>query len=182
MSKLNVRKGLSKGSKKKAQEKDENFFNEVFSDFVDDRPDEVQEVKSKPKSFAETPLGKILHAIKVTKNENLLDDESIEKDFNSYIVIKFLSMNEDNCDILEMIDEFQTVLSKKEFFKLLVNVIPRGKTFDKFVNPKKATDDALIEYIARYYQIGLREARLYFQTLGSEWAQGIKNKFGGFQK
>lgn len=149
-------------------------FENSFDDFLDD-PVVAEEVSIK-KEWKDTSIGKILNAIHVTKNENLLDDPVIEKDFNAFVVIRFISMTEEYCDLVNLVNRVHGPMDKKMVFKLLVNLIPRGKVFSKYVKPSKIEDDGSIDNISKYYEISLREARLYFHIMGREWAEEISNK------
>jgi len=164
-------------AKKKSDEVTYHSFADSFSDFKEEKKvQEVEEKKAKV-SFNDSPMGKILHAIKVTKNENLLDDDDLKKEFNPYMVIQWLSMNMDNCELLTFIDSFYSKLNKEQLFKLLVAIIPaRGKTFDPYISAKKKKDEH-VEDIARFYEIGTMEARQYIDVMGLEWAESISAKY-----
>ena len=148
-------------------------FADSFKDFKKEKV--VVEPKSK-KGFTDSSLGKILHAIKVSKNKDLLQDQEIKKDFNAFLIIKWLSMNEEYCELLNYVNGFFDKLDKESLFKLLVDLIPKGKTFDKFIKPDNSVSDFVID-IATYYNVGYKEARTYIDVMGVEWAQTISDKY-----
>ena len=148
----------------------ENSFDDFFSDPV------IEEEVSIKKEWSDTSIGKILNAIHITKNENLLDDPVIEKDFNAFVIIRFISMTEEYCDLANLVNRIHGPMDKKMVFKLLLKLIPKGKVFNKYIKPSKVDDDRCIINVATYYEISLRESRLYCQVMGREWSEEISNK------
>jgi hypothetical protein len=132
--------------------------------------------KDKPKN---NYLFDIINDIKLHKKGDLLDSEEYENAFNNFMVMRFLAQNDDICEIVNMINEYQAVLSKKQLYKLLLLIVPRTKSFDGFTKGMNREDDENIKYVSLYFECSLKEAREYITILGSEWAQGIRNRFGG---
>jgi hypothetical protein len=165
-------------SKKKSIDESTTFsFSDSFDDFQEEKKVVESEVKKEKIPFKKTSIGKILFAIKVSKNENLLDDDIIKKDFDSYMVLQWLSMNTDNCELLTYIDSFYSKLTKEQLFKLLVNIIPpRGDTYDLYIKHKKEKNEH-VENIAKFYEVGTIEARQYVDVMGMEWSESITAKY-----
>jgi hypothetical protein len=133
--------------------------------------------KTKKKSNA---LFELLDDIKWHKTGTLLDDEDSEyyKAFNSFIIFQMLSMNNNNCEILSLINHLQSTLDKKRMYKLLINLIPSQRQFDPFI--KASTDTFENEKtIAEYFECSINEARDYIKIMGNEWSADVKTDFGG---
>jgi hypothetical protein len=136
----------------------------------------------KPKEHKNNYLFDIINDIKWHKKGNLLDIEEYEKAFNNFIVMRMLAQNNDTCEMINMINEYQQTLSKKQLYKLLIELVPKAKTFDGFVKSVSREDDENIKYVSLFYECSLKEAREYINILGSTWAREIRNRFGGKQQ
>ena len=133
----------------------------------------------KEKEHKNNYLFDILNDIKWNKTGTLLDTEEYEKAFNSFIVMRMLAQNAEACDWVNMINEYQQTLSKKQLYKLLIEIIPKAKTYDGFIKSMSLQDDDNIKYVSMYYECSLKESREYVQIMGTEWSQLIRNRFGG---
>lgn len=173
-----MRKGLKKGQKKK-EDIEESTIKDVFSDWKE-KPKFFgeDEVVSKKKSY----LTDILNDIKFSKTGSVLDDEEAEKQFNSWLILKFLSMDEEMTEIVNLVNEYQSVLSKKEFYHLLIEIVPKTKKFAKYIKSVDRRKDERVEKVAKYYQCSFGHAREYIDIMGEEWSEEIISKFGGVKK
>jgi len=135
--------------------------------------------KDKPKS---TALFDVIKDIKYYKKGDMLDVEGSEAEaaYNNFIAMRFLSMNEGLCPLVNTVNHLQDVLDKKDMYKLLIELIPETNSFDGFIKAK--TDkEQYEEEIAQYYECSIKEAREYVKIMGLEWAEQIHKSFGGVQ-
>ena len=135
--------------------------------------------KDKPKS---TALFDVIKDIKYYKKGDMLDVEGSEAEaaYNNFIAMRFLSMNEGLCPLVNTVNHLQDVFDKKEMYKLLIELIPETNSFDGFIKAK--TDkEQYEEEIAQYYECSIKEAREYVKIMGLEWAEQINKSFGGVQ-
>lgn len=135
--------------------------------------------KKEKKEHKNNFLFDILNDIKWNKTGTLLDNEDYEKAFNSFIILRMLAQNVDTCGWVNMVNEYQQTLSKKQLYKMLVVMIPKEKTYDGFVKSISIEDDDNIKYVSKFYECSLKEAREYVIVMGKEWSQKIRNRFGG---
>lgn len=135
-------------------------------------------VKQK-KEFKNNYLFDIINDIKWHKKGNLLDNEDYEKAFNNFIVMRMLSQNPEVCEMVNLVNEYQQILTKKQLYKLLIDLVPKMKSFEGFTKSLNIEDDENIKYVSKYYECSLKEAREYIVVMGKEWASGIRNRFGG---
>jgi hypothetical protein len=77
----------------------------------------------KPKEKSKNYIFDIINDIKVHKKGNLLDESEYEKAFDKFIIMKFLSMNDDICEILNYVYDFHDILTKKQLYKLLIEIV-----------------------------------------------------------
>lgn len=80
--------------------------------------------------------------------------ESDRKSYNSYMMNRWISMNPDYVDFINMIQPYTIgVLTPRESYKLLQGVLPDKKFFVKYVKADgtnlKGFNDNLIEFVAK---------------------------------
>jgi Mor family transcriptional regulator len=133
--------------------------------------------KDKPKS---TALFDVLRDIKTKKQGNLLDVEGSECEsvYNNFIASRFLSMNNDLCPLVNCVNHLQDVFDKKNFYKLLIELIPQTTSFDPYIKQQIAGEE-YEEDVSQYYECSLKEAREYIKLMGIEWANQVHKSFGG---
>ena len=80
---------------RKKQELTQISFEDCFEDYVEDKKYDEEDDKPKKKvPWAESTLGQILDSIRFKKNEELLDDPELLRQFDSFRIIRHLSMTE----------------------------------------------------------------------------------------
>jgi hypothetical protein len=125
-----------------------------------------------------SPFYVVIEDIRFKKEGNLLDEDENLKAFNNYMALRFLSMDRDNIDIVNMLNQYQGVMDKKQMYEILVDVIPPKKTFIRYVSTKKKESE-YIPFICEYYQCSPKEAEEYVKIKGEDWAKDIVKQFGG---
>jgi hypothetical protein len=87
-----------------------------------------------------------------------------QKSFTPYLINRWLSMN---ADLIEIVDMFQQYtigpLSKKHVYQLYFDFLPKAKMFSKYIKGKKMDkyNKDLVKIIADHYQIPKSEAEEY---------------------
>jgi hypothetical protein len=140
-------------------------------------------LKKKQKS---TKIWDIIDDILVEKTGTLLDSSDYEKEFNSFFIIRYLSMNENlipYCNYLNKLHDIrgQKSISKKQFYNLMIKLIPKTEGRFKYIK-SSVSDNPDIDNIMNYYDCNRREAVMYLELHGKKWAEEIKNQFGGIRK
>jgi hypothetical protein len=104
------------------------------------------------------------------------------KEFSPFQILRFLSLHEGYIPFIGMVNSFQSELTKKQMYKMLILLIPRT---DKYINfPKKTKsdiDESDIDLVKRYFECSEFDAKEYIKLrfiCGFELEQ-IKNAFGG---
>lgn len=95
---------------------------------------------------------------------NLTDEE--KKSFNKYMLLRILSMDSDIIEEMAIISKYFQVIPEEQFYKVLIDVIPRGRKFCKYI--KKSTENVneiILECICNKFVIGKREAIDYYNIL-----------------
>ena len=103
------------------------------------------------------------------------------KTFEPFMVNRFLSMN---MGLLELVNELQQFtigqLSPRDVYKLYLDVLPKKKSFDKYIKSKTGEkyDSNVLEYLSRYYKVSQREVKDYLEILSKEEISDILKKYG----
>jgi hypothetical protein len=100
------------------------------------------------------------------------------ENFNSYMVHRFISMN---IYYVEIADYAQSMLPnmKKEIYNFYKEMIPKNKTYLKYVKSQtKGYSKDLLEKIADYYEVGIREARSYIAVMKKDELTQILSEMG----
>tara|TARA_B100001094_G_C17525701_1_gene482210 strand:- start:68 stop:487 length:420 start_codon:yes stop_codon:yes gene_type:complete len=108
-------------------------------------------------------------------------DKFSDKDwevFNSYMIHRFLSMDNSN---IELVNEIQEILptDKKKIYSIYKEFIPKNNKWNKYIKSKiKQPNKDLINYIKDYYECSLKEAKEYIGMLGSIKINRILHNIG----
>ena len=98
--------------------------------------------------------------------------------FNSYMVHRFMSMHE---YYVEIADYAQSLMpnNKKEIYNFYKEMIPKNKTYLKYVKQQtKGYSKDLLEKVADYYEVGIREARSYIAVMKKNEITQILGEMG----
>lgn len=133
-----------------------------------------QEIETKNKSL--TPFD-FVKDIRGSKNGDLLDDEENEKAWNTFMVLRVLSMNDNDVDVCNILNQYQGIIPKKAMYEALLGFIPSDRTFYRYVNTKGKSFNSCVEYVSRYYEIPQKEAQEFIEIMGEQWANDIKSLY-----
>lgn len=100
--------------------------------------------------------------------ESLTEEE--RKVWNNFIILRWLSMNEDLLPILNDLQHITIYMGKRECYEMLYNLLPKGKItlhYVKRTKPNKETDKAY-KLLADLLEISSKEAKEYFPYLNRE--------------
>lgn len=104
------------------------------------------------------------------------------KGFNPFQVIRFLSLDDGYLPYVNLINRFQSELSKEQMYKFLVFFLPRTNKFLQF--PKKMDtllEEESIKLIQEYFECSESNAMEYIKLhlICDFHIESIKKKFGG---
>src|SRR6056300_1857411 len=116
-------------------------------------------------------------------------DESDRKTWSNYMVFRFLSMNTDWIDLIAAIQPYVQSLPPQTLYKTLIDLIPKGRHFLKYVKGSKSNnyEGWLVELIVKEFQCSTKEADEYLDILhatksGREEIKSICERYGIEQK
>ena len=116
-----------------------------------------------------------------------LSDED-KKAFTPYMINRWLSMN---MDWVELVNELQKytigLLSPEEVYKLYLDVLPKQKTFNKYIKGSKESkyNSELVELLSKHFLISEKEAVEYLELYTGDRLLSLKEivkKYGKTDK
>jgi len=114
--------------------------------------------------------------------------EADQKSFSPYLINRWLSMN---MDLIEIVDMFQQYtigeLDRKHVYQLYQELLPKRKMYTKYIKAKDSDkyNKELLEFVAKHYQISIREATEYVAIMldmDKELVIDILRKYGKTDK
>ena len=97
--------------------------------------------------------------------------------FNSYMINRFISMKENYIDFVNTIQKYS--INKESLYNYYCQLIPKRKTFFRYVKPKKNTlNPNLITILAKRFALSEREIKDNYQLIGKDLSQNILQNIG----
>jgi hypothetical protein len=98
--------------------------------------------------------------------------------FNPYMIHRFLSMNPEYIEFVNLIQNIPYT-EKEKIYKLYLYMIPKKNMFLKYIKSTRTkTKEELLHHLASYYECSLREADEYYHMLHNDTIKGILKKKG----
>jgi hypothetical protein len=110
-----------------------------------------------------------LKEINTTKSPVSSFSDSDWEVWNSYMIHRFLSQNE---EFLELVNEVQSLppQNKKQIYSIYVEFIPQNKKWNKYIKSQiKERNKDLIYHLKDYFKISTREVKDYLYLLEDEY-------------
>lgn len=94
--------------------------------------------------------------------KNLSDSD--KKSFNHFIILRALSMNPNNLNVVSMVFRYFDVIPSEQLYKVLISLIqPTWKRY-KWIKPKKRNEE-LIRMISKRFEVTDSQAEEYINLL-----------------
>jgi len=98
--------------------------------------------------------------------------------FNPYMIHRFLSMNPEYIEFVNLIQNIPYT-EKEKIYKLYLYMIPKKNMFLKYIKSNRTkTKEELLQHIASHYECSLREAYEYYHMHHSDTIKNILKKRG----
>ena len=108
--------------------------------------------------------------------------EEDKKSFEPYMIHRFLSMNPEYIEFVNLVQTFPYT-DKEKIYNIYLYMIPRKKMFLKYIKSStKKRQEKLLGYVASYYECSLGEANEYIDILRENGVKDILNKIGVDEK
>ena len=104
--------------------------------------------------------------------------EEDKASFNPYMVHRFLSMNPEYIEFVNLIQNIPHT-EKEKIYKLYLYMIPKNNMFLKYIKSSKPkTHEVLLKHLADHYECSLREAQEYYHAHHTDTIKNILKKRG----
>ena len=107
--------------------------------------------------------------------------ESNQKTFNSFIINRWLSMDEEFIEIVNYFQKYSIgTLEPREVYKWYCDILPRGKRFNKYIKSKKDKkyDKELIDIISNHFECSKLQIQEYLELINKEELKIILEMYG----
>ena len=122
----------------------------------------------------------------ITLNKQPWDSFSEEdhKSFNAFIINRFLSMNEDWIEIVNMLQQYTIGMDSKDVYTLYINLIPKGKQFLKYIKGKadRKYNKELIKILCNHFECSRLEVIQHMTLLSKEQLKNTLTLYGKNKK
>lgn len=108
-------------------------------------------------------------------------DELTEEEQNAvnpYMLHRFISMNKDYIDVVNMMQKYQNS-SAKSVYEFYCKALPKKKTFFKYIKSSVKYDVETLKGVAEFFGCSKREAKEYLEFLSNEEIDVILNQVNG---
>lgn len=111
-----------------------------------------------------------------TKEEYDFSLPEVNTAYNQYMLNRYISMVEMFIPLVNQMNRMQNVPNDihYEFYK---SILPKRNIYFKYISKVKNVNQQDIDYIAEYYEISTREARMYADILDEKDIKKITKKF-----
>ena len=95
-------------------------------------------------------------------------DESDYKSFNSFIINRWLSMDNDFIEVVNFFQKYSIgLLEPKDTYRWYCDVLPKGKRFNKYIKGKgqKKYNKELVETVCKYFEVSKKECIGYIELM-----------------
>ena len=99
--------------------------------------------------------------------------------FDAYMINRFISMKQDYIELISDIQQLIGHLPKKNIYNLWCSVVPKKKTFFRYIKAKRPLpNDKLLVILANHFNISKREVKDNYPLLGKDIFRDILQEKG----
>lgn len=173
-----TRKVNKKSQKDDAPIKKNTIFNVIDSDIDDTIQIDTDEGTDTVNVVKQKTLFEHLSGLKELKVSWESLSEMDKKTFEPFMINRFLSMDIDNVEIINMLQQYK--LSPREYYKIYLEILPKKRTFSKYI--KGEADDKynknILQYLCKYYQVSKSQVIEYMEFMSDDDIVNIIKKYG----
>jgi len=119
-----------------------------------------------------------LNNLSYLKNPPDFSNDEFKKSYNKFMINRWISMVDLFVPIVNEINKYD--IPENVHYVYYQSIIPKRKYFFKYIKRSKDLTEKDKEYIARYFEVGKKEAETYINILDEEQIDEILNiyKYG----
>lgn len=129
----------------------------------------------------QAPIFRVLKSITLDKKEWIELDEEERNSFNNWLINRFLSMDKDYCEVVNIVQRNTWQMSGEHLYNLYKDLIPQQYKFLKYIKAKnkKEYDDEELYAVRDYFEISRKEAKEYIDMMEREDIENITAQING---
>lgn len=129
----------------------------------------------------QAPIFRVLKSITLDKKEWEDLDEEERNSFNNYMINRFLSMDQEYCEVINIVQKNTWQLLPKYLYNLYKDLIPKQYKFLKYIKAKNKIeyDNDQLHAIMEYFEVSKKEAKEYIDMLSFEEVEDITSQIHG---
>ena len=111
--------------------------------------------------------------------------ESDQKTFNTFIINRWLSMDEEFIEVVNYFQKYSIgTLEPREVYKWYVDFLPKGKRFNKYIkgNKNRKYDDELVDTIINHFECSKLHAQEYLEMITKTELESMLLMYGKDKK
>lgn len=123
-------------------------------------------------------FGHLNNLIYKNKTWDQLTEED-RKTFNVYMINKFISMSPEYTGIVDILQKYSAGLDPEIVFKFYYNLLPKRKTYFRYIKGKKQkTDSDIIDILSKHFECSKKTALEYFELMSRNHLKEILDLYG----
>ena len=125
-----------------------------------------------------------LNQITYNKKEWDTFSEEDHKSFSTFIINRFLSMNKEWIEIVNMLQQYTIGMESKDVYNLYKNLIPKEKKFLRYIKGKrdKKYNKDLIKILCDYFECSKSQVLEYIDLLSKDELKSVLRLYGKNEK
>jgi len=116
-----------------------------------------------------------LDGLTVDNKDLDFSDEEVNKGYPGYMINRFVSMSEIYVPVVNEINKYD--VPNSTHYRYYFSILPKRKHYFKYIKKKKDLDQKEKMVIARYFEVGLKDAERYIQLLDEKQIKEILEIF-----
>lgn len=120
-------------------------------------------------------LSYFLNAMTFEKKNLDFSNADISRHYNIWSINKIISMVDCFVPLANVLNKYE--MTKQSHYNLLKDLLPKQKIYFNYINKKKDLTLKEKKYIAKYFEVGMKEAELYVNILPEEILHEIFNVY-----
>jgi hypothetical protein len=98
------------------------------------------------------------------KKEPWSDDPDFTKNYNQYMINRFIGMNDKFLGLIEELNMLKNI-SDEVHYNFLLTYLPKTKVYFKYISKEKVADINTLKILSDYFEVPISEAESYLPMI-----------------